>query len=133
VNYWEKGEIMITPYLHFNGTCEEAFLFYADVFGGQIQSLSRFNNDSGNKVMHAAVKLTDTGGVSGSDQEGPVSVKGMEILVILPSRERVEEILPRLSEGGEVISAFQPHPPPDDAGGGAAVRDKYGYTWFLCV
>lgn len=124
---------MIRPYLHFNGACEEAFRFYADAFGGRITSLSRLNNDPANPVMHATVQLTDTGSVSGCDQEEPVAIHGMEILVLFPDRESVEPVLRKLSEGGAVLSPFQPHPPPDDDGGGAAVRDRYGYTWFLCV
>lgn len=124
---------MIMPYLHFNGNCEEAFRFYAEAFDGKLTSLSRLNSDPNNKVMHATVRLTETGSVSGSDQTESVKSQGMEILVLLPDRERVETILRKLSEGGAVLSAFQPHPPPDDAGGGAAVLDRYGYTWFLCV
>ena len=124
---------MIMPYLHFNGNCEEAFNFYAEIFGGKVQYLSRLNNDPNNNVMHATVQLTETGSISGGDQEEPIQISGMEILVILPSRERVETVLNKLSVGGAVLSPFQPHPPPDDAGGGVAVRDKYGYTWFLCV
>jgi PhnB protein len=121
------------PYLHFNGKCEEAFNFYAEAFGGKLKYLSRLNNDPNNKVMHTTVQLTETGSVSGGDQEEPLQISGMEILVILPSRDRVETVLNRLSEGGTALSPFQPHPPPDDTGGGAAVRDKYGYTWLLCV
>ena len=85
------------------------------------------------KVMHATVQLTETGSISGGDQEEAINIGGMEILVMLPSRDRVETVLGKLSEGGAVLSPFQPRPPPDDSGGGAAVRDKYGYTWFLCV
>ncbi len=122
---------MILPYLRFNGNCEEAFHFYADVFGAGPVRVSRMNDDPNNPVMHAMVMLTEDGGISGTDEGDPIS--GMEILVLLPSRERIEEIIPRLAKGGAVVSGFQPHPPPDDAGGGATVRDKYGYTWFLCV
>lgn len=124
---------MIMPYLHFNGNCEEAFQFYAKAFGGEIQYLSRFGNEPKNKVMHAQVRLTEKGGISGSDTEDAIKISGMEILVLLPSREKVEEIIPKLAEGGTIVSGFQPHPPPDDNGGGATVLDKYGYTWFLCV
>ena len=127
---------MVMPYLHFNGNCEEAFNFYADAFGGKVQSLSRFDNNPNNKVMHAQVMLTETGGVSGSDQsaeEGHIDILALEILVHLPNREKVENVLAKLSEDGTVISGFEPHPPPDDAGGGAIVLDRYGYTWILCA
>jgi PhnB protein len=124
---------MIMPYLHFKGNCEEAFNFYANAFGANSVRISRLNGDPANPVMHASVMLTESGGVSGADFEEDIKISGMEILVLLPSREKVEEILPKLAEGGTVVSRFQPHPPPDDAGGGATVLDKYGYTWFLCV
>ena len=127
---------MIMPYLHFNGNCEEAFTFYAEAFGGKIESLSRYEDNPNNEVMHAQVMLTETGGVSGSDrgkEEGPQPILPIEILVHLPSRDKVESILVKLSNGGTVISGFEPHPPPDDAGGGAIVLDKYGYTWILCA
>ena len=127
---------MVMPYLHFNGNCEEAFNFYAEAFGGKIDGLSRHGNNPNNKVMHAQVMLTETGGVAGSDQseeDGYIQILPIEILVHLPSREKVESVLKKLSEGGTNISGFKPHPPPDDAGGGASVTDKYGYTWFLCA
>lgn len=123
---------MIQPYLHFQGNCEEAFKFYADCFGGKVVSLSRFNNDPNNPVMHSQVQLTESGGsVSGSDSDEPVLTTGMEILVFIP-RAKIDEVSEKLSVGGTLISGFKPFPPPDDANGGATVLDKYGYTWFLC-
>jgi PhnB protein len=126
---------MITPYLRFEGNCEEAFKFYADCFGGKIEYLSRLNNDPDNPVMHAQVTLTESGGsVSGSDGMKPDWHKpSIEIIVHLPTRERVEEVLNKLSKGASEVTGFKPHPPPDDGGGSAAVVDKYGYTWFLCA
>ena len=124
---------MVMPYLRFNGNCEEAFRFYADVFGGKITFLSRLNGDPGNPIMHATVTLTESGGgVSGADTDEPVRISGMSVLVLFPSREKIDEIAPKLAEGGALVHGFMPHPPPDDSGGGAQVLDKYGYTWFLC-
>lgn len=126
---------MIMPYLHFNGNCEEAFRFYAKCFGVGENALqiSRLNGDPSNPVMHAMISLDENGqGVSGADDSNPFTISGMEILAIFPNRDRVEEITLKLAEGGTIISAFKPHPPPDDKGGGSTVLDKYGYTWFLC-
>ena len=125
---------MIIPYLTFNGNCEEAFNFYATVFGGNKPSISRLNNDPNNPVMHAMVTLTDAGGsVSGADTDESVPISGMAILVIFPAREGIDDIAQKLAEGGTLVQRFMPHPPPDDNGGGAVVLDKYGYTWFLCA
>lgn len=124
---------MIMPYLRFNGNCEKAFNFYANAFGGRITALSRLNDDPDNPVMHAMVTLTESGGgISGGDTDEAVLISGMSILVLFPSREKIEEIIPKLAEGGTLVHGFMPHPPPDDNGGGAEVLDKYGYTWFLC-
>ena len=61
---------MFTPYIRFNGNCEEAFLWYAQVFNGKVQHLSRYSDSSPNsdifstdklngKVMHARLTITD--------------------------------------------------------------------------
>lgn len=125
---------MIMPYLQFYGNCEEALNFYANAFGGKINFLSRLNDDPSNPVMHATVTLTESGGcISAGDTDEPVLVSGMSILVFLPSREKIDQIAPKLAQGGTLVHGFLPHPPPDDNGGGAEVLDKYGYTWFLCA
>ncbi len=122
---------MVQPYLSFNGCCEEAFNFYAECFGGKVLAISRLNNDPNNPVMHSQVQLTESGGsVSGADTNEPVIISGMNILVFLPC-EKINDIAEKLSVGGTLLAPFTPHPPPDDAGGSAAVLDKYGYTWIL--
>ena len=128
---------MLMPYLHFQGNCEEAFAFYASIFGGEIKSLSRFTEITGSaalngKVMHAYVSLGDNRGFSGADQEEPV-VHGasMELLVHCTTTEEAQRIYDGLAAEGHELSRLTPHPPPDDDGMGALVRDKYGYTWIL--
>lgn len=122
------------PYLHFNGNCEEAFNFYAECFGGKITFISRPDNDPSKPIMHATVMLTETGSISGSDSDPhePLPEK-YEILVLFKTREEVEKVLAKLAVGGTIIMPFAPHPPPDDAGGGAYLKDKYGYFWMLCT
>jgi uncharacterized glyoxalase superfamily protein PhnB len=40
----------LIPYLFFDGTCAEAIAFYAEVFGGTVESISE---EQKNRVMHA--------------------------------------------------------------------------------
>lgn len=123
---------MLTPYLTFNGTCEEAFNFYAEVFGGGNISLARLDDNSSNPVMHASLSLTKYEGcIMGADIDVPVIISGMAICIVLPSREVIEEISIKLAEGGTLIQAFLPHPVPHEKDGGAEVLDRYGYTWYL--
>jgi len=123
---------MVMPYLHFNGNCEEAFNFYAEAFGGKLESIIPYDDSPNSKVMHGEVRLTETGGVSGSDSVPPELLpEKYEILVHLPSREKLEIVFAKLSEGATHISDFKPHTP-GDSGGGAYVTDRYGYSWILC-
>ena len=38
--------MQLTPYIIFNGNCEEALNFYAKAFGGEIKNLSYFEGFS---------------------------------------------------------------------------------------
>ena len=123
---------MITPYLTFNGTCEEAFHFYAEAFGGGKTNFARMDNDPSNPIMHASVTFTEHEGcIMGADIDTPVVISGMAICVVLPSRDAIEEISAKLSEGGTLVQGFLPHPPPHQNDGGAEVLDRYGYTWYF--
>ena len=123
---------MVTPYLTFNGTCEEAFNFYANAFGGGKTDFARLDKNSNNPIMHASVTFTEHEGcIMGADIDEPVVISGMAISAVLPSREAIEEVSAKLAEGGTLVQGFLPHPPPHQNDGGAEVLDKYGYTWYL--
>lgn len=123
---------MLAPYLKFNGTCEEAFHFYAEAFGGGKIQLARLNNDPSNPVMHANIAFTQFEGcLMGADTDVPVVISGMALCVVLPSREVIEEIAAKLAAGGTLVQGFLPHSPPHHQDGGAEVLDRYGYTWYL--
>ena len=123
---------MLTPYLTFTDNCEEAFNFYAKVFGGGKTVFVRPDNDPCKPVMHASVTFTKYEGcIMGVDTSEPVVISGMAICVVLPSRNEIEEISEKLAEGGILVQRFMPHPPPHQNDGGAEVLDQYGYTWYL--
>jgi PhnB protein len=55
---------MLTPYLFFQGNCEEALNFYKSVFKGEITFIQRFgdanmpvDDDYKNKIMHATLEF----------------------------------------------------------------------------
>lgn len=124
--------VMLAPYLKFHGTCEEAFEFYAQAFGGGKTIFARLNNDPKNPVMHANVMFTNCeGSLMGADVDEPVVVSGMAVCAVLPSKEAVEAVSVKLAQGGTLVQGFLPHPPPHDNGGGAEVLDRYGFTWYL--
>ncbi len=58
--------MQLNPYIFFNGNCEEAFTFYAQVFGGKIEALSRHEGTPAasqvppewrSKILHARLKV----------------------------------------------------------------------------
>lgn len=127
-----KGVAMIAPYLTFNNQCEEAFNFYAEAFGGGEAAFAHLDNNPNNPVMHASVAFTNYDGcLMGADTEESVVISGMAICVVLPSPEVIKQISVKLAEGGTLVQEFLPHPAPHEKDGGAAVLDRYGYTWYL--
>jgi PhnB protein len=128
----------ITPYIIFNGNCEEALNFYAQTFHGEIKELHRFEGSpvqelatDKNQVMHATfvakglVLLASDGGRGQSNESG----SGMLHLSLqFEDIQEMEKIFSRLSEGGKVTMAL------NDTFWGARfgmLIDKFGIKWMF--
>lgn len=134
---------MIMPYLSFNGNCEEAFLWYAEVFGGKIQHMAKYgdipenlmapmNAEQKRKVMHAQLMLTESGGISGADALYPVEAGGsISLQAHLSDEQSAKMIFKALAESGTILGELATNPPPDDSGISGCVKDKYGFTWII--
>ncbi|WP_242693742.1 hypothetical protein [Enterococcus avium] len=79
---------MFSPYIRFNGACEEAFLWYAQLFNGNIQHMSKYDEmpenpnfpipaELKNKVMHARLAISEFDGITGADYPEPIEKKEM--------------------------------------------------------
>ncbi len=133
----------INPYLIFNGNCEEAFLFYKTVFGGEFPYIGKFKDmpsgentpqlseEEGNRIMHVCLPI---GGavLMGSDSNsasGDVVFGGnMSISVNVQSTEEADRIFNGLSAGG---NAYMPM---SDTFWGAyfgMFTDKFGINWMV--
>ena len=127
------------PYLSYNGTCEEAVLFYRTVLGGEAQ-FTRFSDLPGDqgipvrdawksKIMHAALTFGDGVVLYFSDtwEETPLTVgSNATVHLSVDSEEDVRRIVAGLSHGGEVTM------PADRTFWGAvygSLIDKYGVQW----
>jgi len=67
-----------------------------------------------------------------ADQAEPVQHgESVRLLVHCATVAEADRIIDGFGAEGKVIQRFTPHPPPDDAGMGALVQDKYGYVWIL--
>lgn len=134
---------MIMPYISFNGNCEEAFLWYAEIFGGKIEHMSKYGdipenpaqpmpNEIKNKVMHARIMLNENDAISGADAMQAVEKGNMiAIQAHFENEKAAEKVFSALSENGTVVAKLATNPPPDDSGISGCAEDKYGITWII--
>jgi PhnB protein len=128
----------MNPYLTFDGQCEEAFKFYADVLGGKIDAIMPFKGtpaeehmppESRNKVMHAS--LTFEGGVLMGTDAPPAyrkPVQGMSVSLHLTDPQEAERLFTALAEGGTVT---MPMEETFWALRFGAVTDRFGTPWMV--
>jgi PhnB protein len=129
----------VTPYVSYNGDCEEAVLFYQSVLGGEAQFMrySDLPADEGiavgdgwkSKIMHGSLAL-DGGAVIffGDTWEGSSVEFGSSstVHVNVDSEPDVARIVAGLSKGGEVTM------PAERTFWGSAyggLVDRYGVHW----
>jgi len=128
----------MNPYLTFDGQCEEAFKFYADVLGGKIDAIMPFEGtpaeehmppESRGKVMHAS--LTFEGGVLMGTDAPPAyrrPMQGMSVSLQLTDPQEAERLFEALAEGGTVK---MPMEETFWALRFGAVTDRFGTPWMI--
>lgn len=136
----------VNPYLIFNGNCEEAFLFYQSVFGGEFPYIGKFKDmppsddpncpppstEEGERIMHVSLHIGNTI-IMGSDstsQSGDVPAFGgnFSISINTESQEEADRLFNGLSAGGNVIM------PMEKTFWGAYFGmfvDKFGVHWMV--
>ncbi|WP_062462439.1 VOC family protein [Demequina soli] len=136
----------VSTYLNFDGTCEEAFAFYKDVFGGEyvappqkMRDVPRppeappLSDDEGNRIMHVALATVGGHQIMGTDimpSMGHTLTTGnaMSINLELDDEETLREIHEKLSEG-----AAESYGPQAEFWGQlfATCADRYGIRWMM--
>lgn len=133
----------INPYLIFNGNCEEAFLFYKSVFGGEFPYIGKFKDmpsgdntpvlseEDGNRVMHVCLPIGEAvlmGSDSNSASGDVVFGGNMSISINVDSKEEANRVFDGLSAGGNTYM------PMSDTFWGAyfgMFTDKFGVNWMV--
>lgn len=128
----------VTPYLGFDGRCEEAFKLYERVTGGKIVAMitydatpmaSQTSPESQKKIAHARLQIGNEflmGSDSPPDRHKPA--QGISVTLSVDTPEQAEQIYKGLSEGGNV------HMPLDKtffAQKFAMFNDKFGIPWMV--
>ena len=135
----------VNIYLTFEGNCEEAFLFYQSVFGGEFPYMGRFkdmppsegcepmNEADGNKIMHVTLPISKETCLMGSDTGGEWASQfkqgnNFSISINAESREEADRLFQGLSIGGQITM------PMNNTFWGAYFGmfvDKFGIAWMV--
>jgi PhnB protein len=134
----------LSPYLNFNGNCEEAFNFYKSVFGGEFTYVGHFrdmpagdgqqlSDEEGNKIMHMSLPIGKDSYIMGSDAGGEwashvVMGNNIQLSVNVESTEEADRVYNALSEGGR-----QTMPMANTFWGSyfGMLTDKFGIYWMI--
>lgn len=136
---------VVNVYLTFNGNCEEAFLFYKSVFGGEFPFIGRFGEmppsedgkgvppEDANKIMHVSLPISQETILMGSDTGGEWAAhyqpgNNFSISVGTASKEEADTLFAGLSAGGQVTM-----PMADTFWGSyfGMFTDKFGINWMV--
>lgn len=134
--------MVVQPYLHFYGRCDEALAFYERALGAEITFKMRHKEapgeyaaqgEAGERIMHASFKVGQTtlmatdGPPDGTEKP---TYSGFSISVSLDSVDKGEKIFNALAQGGEVRFPWQST---FWAKGFGMVTDKFGVPWMVNV
>jgi PhnB protein len=131
----------VQPYLFFDGRCEEAIEFYRKALGAEVTQLMRFKDgpepqqegmvppDSGNKIMHATLKVGDSN-VMASDGRclGKPNFDGFSLSLTAANESDAERLFKALADGGTV---HQPLIKTFFASRFGMVADRFGVQWMV--
>jgi len=133
----------LNTYLIFNGNCEEAFLFYKSVFGGEFQYVGKYKDapaedgggelseEESNRIMHISLPVADTI-LLGSDSHPKFGDVGFgdnfSISITAEDKEEADKIFNGLSAGGSVgmpleKTFWSPY--------FGMLKDKFGVNWMI--
>ena len=129
---------MMTPYLAFAGTCEEALNEYAAIFGGTIENLNRYEGspmesrvppEFKTKIMHASLS-SPLGTLMAADNSAPLPEGSRVSISITPSANDGERVFNALAAGGKVGMPLE-----DVFWGGkfGMVTDRFGIDWLISI
>jgi PhnB protein len=130
----------VTPYLNFDGRCEEAIEFYKKTLGAEVGMMMRFKDSpdkstctptNENMIMHARLKIAGTA-VMASDgrAQGKPEFKGFALSINAKDEAEAERLFKALAAGGKVQ---MPLAKTFYAKSFGMVADRFGVGWMIIV
>lgn len=130
----------VTPYLFFNGNCEEALNFYKECFDGEIANIGRFGDSpmevpesNKNKIIHSEFKFQG-GTIMASDQmdsttdAAETESSRVQLSLEFEDAVKMEETFDKLKQDGEITMDLKEQFWGDKFG---MLTDKYGIKWMF--
>jgi PhnB protein len=138
--------MQISPYLSFEGRCEEAIEFYRKALGAEVTRMMRFKDMPGgnsencpegvtpgteNKVMHAEIRIgQSTVLLSDGRCQAPAKFHGIALTLEVPDAAVAQKVFAALADGGQVNmplekTFFSP--------AFGMVADRFGVGWMVIV
>jgi PhnB protein len=128
----------INAYLNFNGECEEAFNFYAQVLDGKVSYMSSWEGspmadhvpaDWRKKIMHATLNIGDQVLMGADSMPGKhQNPQGMSVTMNLSDTAEAERIFKALAEKGTVQMALEKTFWASRFG---MLVDRFGIPWMI--
>ena len=133
----------VTPYLFFDGRCEEAIEFYKKALGAEVGMMMRFNETpephppgmcppgSENKIMHASLRINGAS-IMASDgrAQGKPKFEGFALSISPKDEADAERVFKALADGGQVQ---MPLGKTFFAKSFGMVADRFGVGWMIIV
>ena len=133
----------VTPYLFFDGRCEEAIEFYKKTLGAEVGMMMRFSETpephppgmcppgSENKIMHASLRI-DGASIMASDgrAQGKPKFEGFALSISPKDEADAERVFKALADGGQVQ---MPLGKTFFAKSFGMVADRFGVGWMIIV
>jgi len=128
--------MQLTTYVHFAGTCPEAFRYYEKHLGGKIGMMmthrqapdqSRVNPEWKDAVLHARISIGGTE-LSAADIPNAQPMRSAYLTLGVDSDVEAERIFSALSDGGQVL---MPMEETFFASRFGQVRDRFGINWMI--
>jgi PhnB protein len=127
----------LNAYLMFPGNCKEAMEFYKGCLGGELTTMTHGDSPMAaqapaewrDKIMHsmlASGKMT----LMGADhvvEEGYKPGNAVYLCLVCESREEIETLFSKLSQGGQVRNPLKE----EFFGTYGDLTDRYGFNWMF--
>lgn len=133
-----KEKISLVPYLFFEGNCEEALTYYAEIFNGTITLVQRYDNPAmnapasyRNKILHAAFQFGENMILASDVAPGETLNRGnyeVAMSITLVDVNECNIIFEKLADGGTVNVPFEKQ---FWGAWHGNLKDRFGISWMV--